>query len=427
MLKGVLLTIGLLLAATIRSQGDSSALNQLLENYNIKASVGLQLWATYSQNMQVFSQATNTYLPVDNRLNVQLRRGRFTVSGQPYPTLKFKVTAALDLVGHDLLAATEAGGNNGGSPSFRLWNAYLNWQLIKKEDLLYFTAGYFVSPIGRESNTAAVRSTSFEKAWSQNYLRRHLTDTGPGRAMGVMVGGQWHKPGGNRHLTYELAVQNPAYEAYGGNSSGNTYRPLLSGRLSLHLGDPENEVYSLSHKLNYFAKRKGLTLSLAAATQGEADRYAAKGAYGGELLWNSQVFHLDGEYFVLWQNEHSLTSSGKTGAKTGYLRICKNLALPKALVFEPVISYWFFQGALTAEEIGRAAVADFFSGADEGLDIGANLYFNPNTKLSFFYAHRNGRAGAGQASLINNNYYQQTGVGAVLRGSYFGAGWVVVF
>ncbi len=291
----IFLGLCLLAVSPTYAQRDSSLLSTVLEDYQIKTSVGLQLWATHAQNMQVFDPAAEKYLPVDNRTNVQLRRSRFTISGRPYPTLQFKVTAALDLVGHDVLAATEAGGNNGSSPTFRIWNAYMNWQLTPKKDLAHFTAGYFVSPIGRESNTAAVRSTSFEKAWSQNYLRRHLTGIGPGRAMGLMVGGQLAGASGKPFLTYEVALQNPIFEAYSGNSTGMASSPLLIGRISAHFGDPENEKYSLNHKVNYFGKRNGLTISLAAAHQGATDRFKHNSAHGVELLYNHAALHLDAE------------------------------------------------------------------------------------------------------------------------------------
>ncbi len=428
MKKGIFLSLCLLAASPLFAQRDSSLLSNLLKDYQIKTSVGLQLWATHAQNMQVYSPTVEGgYLPVDNRTNIQLRRSRFTISGQPYTTLQFKLTASLDLVGHDVLAATEAGGNNGSSPNFRIWNAYLNWQLTPPNDLAYLTAGYFVSPIGRESNTAALRSTSFEKAWSQNYLRRHLTGIGPGRAMGIMLGGQLQNSRDKTWLTYEVALQNPVFEAFNGNSTGMANSPLVSGRLSTHLGDPENQRYSLSHKVNYFGKRRGLTLSLAAAHQGETDYFDQNTAYGAEVLYNHPAFHLDGEYFFLSRTGTDGTETIATNATTGYLRLGKNFTLPRALILEPVVSYWFFHGPKSAAELVQADLLHTFTGNDAGLDVGANLYFNPNTKFSLFYAYRTGDAGAGLPQLTNNNFFQQPGVGAVKRGNYFGAGWVVIF
>lgn len=427
MLRSFLFYGCLLAASHLAAQSDSTAFSKLLSNYKLKTSVGLQFWSTYSQDMQVYDQETETFSKVDNRLNAQLRRSRFTISGQPYANLTFKITAAVDLLGHDLLAATEAGGNNGSSPKIRVWNAFTSINLLPGKDLLHLTTGYFVSPIGRESNIAALRSTSFEKAWSQNYLRRHLTGIGPGRAMGTMLGGQLSNQHGKLHLSYEAAIQNPVPQAFGGNSSGTAWSPLLVGKLSAHFGDAEQDKYGLSHKLNYFGKRQGLTLSLAGAHQGETDQFISNGAYGLEVLYNTSTgFHLDGEYFILKRSVEGTTQQTVLRSSTGYLRAGKNINLPMQLVIEPVVSYWFFQGATTEVDIRTANQQGYFAGQDEGVDIGANLYFNPNLKLSLFYAHRAGNSGEGNPSEINNNFYWQPGVGRVQRGSYFGTGLVVI-
>lgn len=424
MLRTIFLISCILAAGQLSAQSDSTAFSKLLAAYKIKTSIGLQFWATYAQDMQVYNPGTKAYSAADNRLNTQLRRSRFSISGNPYQGLSFKLTAALDLVGHDVLAATESGGNNGSSPGFRIWNAYLNINLQPKKDLLLLTIGYFVPPIGRESNTSALRSTSFEKAWSQNYLRRQLTGTGPGRATGLMLGGQLHNQAKNLHFTYEAAIQNPVSQAFGGNSTGLNWSPLMSGRVSIHLGDAEHETYRLDHKVNYFGARKGLTLSLVGAYQRATDQFIRNGAYGMETLFNGPGFHLDGEFLLL---NRSFTTSEISRAKTGYVRIGKNIQLPKQRILEPVVNYWFFQGPTTLADLTTANNYGYFTGEDYGLDLGVNLYLNPNFKWSLFYALRAGSSGEGNAWETNNNYYQQAGVGAVERGNYLGMGLVVSF
>ncbi|MBC6992926.1 hypothetical protein QWY85_03515 [Neolewinella lacunae] len=405
------------------AQGDTSALGRLLKTYQIKASIGLQFWGTYTRGMQVYDATTNAYAAVDDRLNTQLRRSRFTLRGQPYPTLGFQLTAAGDLVGHDVLSATEGGGNNGNTPKLALWNALVNWQLTPRREHLFLTAGYFLNPVGRESNTPAVRSTSFEKAWSQNYLRRHLMGFGGGRAMGLMLGGQVSDAAAKHHLSYQLAMQNPVFAAYAGNSTGASASPLLSGKVALHFGDPESKSYRLGHQVNYFGKRKGLTLALAAAHQSKTDAFSENAAYGLELLYNHPAFHVDGDYFLLTRHG----DAGNTEAATGYLRIGKNINLPRQRVLEPVASYWIFRGPTSAEDIAVATSNGSLAGDDSGLDLGANLYFNPNLKLSLFYALRSGNAGEGNPATLANNYFQQSGAGAIQRGDYVGTGLVAIF
>lgn len=409
------------------AQDEPSTLNRVLEDYQIKGSVGLQLWGTYGYGMNVIGE-DGLATPADARFNGQLRRSRFSLKGQPYSTLSFKVTAALDLVGHDVLSGTEAAGNNGSSPAFRVWNVIVQWQRKAEDDRLYLIGGYFVSPIGRESNVAALASTSFEKAWSQNYLRRHLVGIGPGRAMGLMVAGQLHGEGEQRHLTYELALQNPLFTGLAGNSSGLAYSPLLTGRLAFQLGDPEQKTYSPGKKVNYFGKRKGITLGLAAAGQGTTDLFESNTAYGVDWLANTGKWHLDGEFYRLERSGRAGDGSElNTDGYTGYLRLGHNVDLPRALTLEPVVSYWFYRGASDLTGIESANELSTFSGADSGLDVGANLYFNPKTKLSLFFALRRGNAGDGVPTTVNNNYFRQPGVGVVERASYFGMGWVGTF
>ncbi len=412
----------LLIAGNVRAQPAPSALSKVLEEYAIKGSVGLQLWSTYGYGMKVVGE-DGTATAADARLNAQLRRSRFSLTGKPYATVSFKVTAALDLVGHDVLSGTEAGGNNGGSPAFRIWNAYVQWQRKAADDRLYLLGGYFVSPIGRESTVAALSSTSFEKAWSQNYLRRHLTGVGPGRSMGLMLGGQLHAETGKRHLTYELALQNPVFTGISGNSTGIAYSPLVTGRLAVQFGDPEWATYQPGKKVNYFGARRGLTLGLAAARQGNTDLFDRNTAWGVDGLLNASNWQLDGEFFRLYRSANGEENRGYTG----YLRVGRNLDLPRALILEPVVSYWFYRGGTGLGEIETANRLSAFSGSDSGLDIGANLYFNPKTKISLFYALRRGSAGTGTPALVNNNYFRQPGVGVVERGSYVGLGWVSTF
>ncbi|PPK88349.1 hypothetical protein CLV84_1315 [Neolewinella xylanilytica] len=408
-------------------QSDSSRITRLLADYRIKPSIGLQFWSTYSMNMQVYDAETGTYRRVDDRVNVQLRRSRFGLSGQPYERLKFNIVTALDLLGHDVLAATQAGSLNGNAPIFRIWNAWLQWQLTRESDRLYLVTGYFLPLIGRESITPALRSTSFEKAWSQFYLRRQLTGAGSGRALGLMLAGQYHDPGGNFHLTYEAALQNPTFTAYDGNSVGERYRPLLSSRVSFQFGDAEAASYSVTRRVNYFGDRTGLTVSLTAARQGETDLFSSNEAYGWEWVGNHGQWQVDGEYLWLRRRLETEPVTQRWAARTGYLRISRNWPLPAERTLQPTVSYWWFRGPTTREAVTTAQQLELYTGSDSGLDVGFNLYLNPDTKFSLFYAHRSGSAGAGDPVVTNNTFFQQAGAGSVRRGSYLGLGSVVIW
>lgn len=420
-----LLSLLSLVAPAAQEESTNNIFGQKLPDFKVKVSTAFQQWTTYSLGAQMLDSETGQYEAVDDRFNIMLRRSRIGFSGQPYSKLDFKLTASLDLVGRDILAATEAGSNNGGSPQFRLWNALVHWQpLLGKSDGLHMIMGYFVSPIGRESMTAAMRSSSFEKAWSQNYLRRHLTGIPPGRSMGFMLGGQFGEKGGGFHYGYELAVQNPVFGAFGGNSTGANASLLYVGRGVLHFGDPENNTYKYAYKTNHFGKRRGLTLGFSGAAQSASDLFSSNTAWGGD--WNLSLTHItfDGELLAIGRKG---SDGSHTQGLTGYSRFGYNIYLPSKMVLEPLISYWYFRGPMLAEEQQVAQKLQSFTGQDNGLDIGLNLYFSPDFKLSLFYASRFAEAGALGPENATNNFFEQPGVGDILRGDYIGLGWVGVF
>lgn len=379
--------------------------------------------------MQRYNAETGRYEAVDDRLNTQLRRTRISISGQPYENISFNLTGALDLVGRDLLSATEAGANNGASPTFRVWNAFVQWRLIPGKEYLYLTTGYMLPQIGRESIASALRVSSMEKSWSQNYLRTHLTGIGPGRAMGLNLGGLIPSRRPGLQFGYELGIFNPLFESLSGNSTGAHFSPLVVARAIVDIGDPESAQYSLSHKVNYFGKRKGLTLAIALAEQGRTDLFHNNRAAGAEVLLNYGPLNLDAEFYQLERSMEATENAASftTRGETGYLRISYNIALPARLTLEPTAMYWFFSGPMTADEQAKALAVHSFAGQDESLDVGANLYFNPDLKISLHYTFRWGDAGAGGPGVDFNNYFRQAGLGAIRRGNWLGVGLIGIF
>lgn len=402
-----------------------------LEKYKIKPSLGIQLWSSYTFDQKVYNEETQAYETVDNRLNFQLRRARIGIKGQPYENLSFNLTAAMDLVGRDLLSGTEAGVNNGASPGFRLWNAYVQWRAVPKSEALNLVFGYMAPQIGRESITSAMRSNSMEKSWSQNYLRRHLTGIGPGRAMGINTGGLFSQKNAMLHWRYDLGIFTPQFESYDGNSVGDHFSPLIVGRWVMEIGDPEAKKYSQGHKINYFGKRNGLSLAVTGATQGQTDLFESNQAMGADFLFNWGHVNLDGEWTMLTrQGVFTVDESRqkeKVAAQTGYVRVGYNINLSNGWVIEPVGMWMFFKGEKDAEGQSYAAQLKSMSGEDQKLNVGVNLYLNPDLKLSLFYTHRNGDAGAAGSGSTVNNFFNQGGVGPIERGDWLGFGVVGVF
>jgi Phosphate-selective porin O and P len=410
-----------------------------IKEYDIQPIIGLQLWSTYTMGMEVYNPDTGKYEAVDNRINTQLRRARLGVEGQPYKNLYFNITTAIDLVGKDVWSATQGTGNNGGAPSIGLLNAFVQWKVLHQNDVLHLTAGYLLPQIGRESITPALRSTSMEKAWSQNYLRRQLTGTGQGRAAGLNVGGLLYNADQKVSWSYDLGLFNPIYEANSGNSTppgvgqaaGKKFSPLLVGRAVLHIGDPEFEKYGFRHKINYMGKRKGLSLALAGAYQGENVMFKKQVMIGTDLLFNWGPLNLDGEWtFLSRSSEQSSDAAFKdfeVHSNTGYLRLSYNLTLPNERMLEPVVMLTQFNGAMDSTAQAQAAAVNAFSGKDYTYDVGLNYYLNPDFKLSLHYTFHKADSGDAQDGATFNNYFYQGGLGAIHRGDWLGLGVGMIF
>ncbi|HMQ47791.1 MAG TPA: porin [Saprospiraceae bacterium] len=431
MQKGHLTFLFFLVAIpALMAQQPSNRLGKKLDEYKIKMEIGLQLWGSYTLGQKVYDSKDSLYHPVDDRLNFQIRRTRIGFKGQPYPNLQFNLTAALDLVGRDLLSGTEAGVNNGASPQFRLWNAYVQWRLTPENEKLNLIIGYLPPQIGRESITAALRSTSMEKAWSQNYLRRHLTGIAPGRAPGLHLGGLFWNKATKTGWRYDVGVFSPVYESYNGNSTGKQYAPLLVGRLLFAAGMPESDKYSVSHKINYFGKRQGLSIALAGATQGATDLFHSSQTLGADVLLHFGQWTLDGDWTYLWRSGLASNDQQNTflvSAQTGYIRLGYNFDLPKDYVLEPVAMYVAYEGEMEKTAQDEAQQVGMPAGEEYIFDLGFNFYFNPDLRLSLHYTWRNADAGESGPGATVNNYFFQGGVGAIQRGDWVGLGLIGFF
>jgi len=425
-MRKYLLLVGFVLILPLVSFGQNvkqPSLTNKLEHWNLDPVLAFQIWNTYTMGAQIYNENLGQYQKVDNRFNTQLRRSRLGIKGQPYQQIKFNFTAALDLVGKDLLSGTEGGGNNGASPRFRTWNAYLQWKLLPKQDYFHLTIGYLPPQIGRESITPAFRVSSMEKSWSQNYLRRHLVGTGPGRAVGVNIGGRIDELWNHISFQYDVGIFSPQFQAYSGNSQGQQASPLLVGRYSIDIGAPESKSYTTSHKSNYFGQRNGLSLAVAGAMQNSTDLFQNNYALGADFLFNLGQFNLDGEWTQLWRTAYS---DQRVTANTGYLRATYNIRIKNKYWFEPHIMWVQFSGATETEELETANLVKSLAGKDTSFNIGANFYFNPDLKLSLSYTNRQADAGTIENGATVNNYFFQSSVGAIKRGDWLGLGLVFI-
>ncbi len=398
-----------------------------LEKVAFKPILQLQFWGSFSHDHRVLNDSTGEYEPVEDRLNVMIRRARLGFQIKPYAGLTFRFISSFDFIGRDLNAAHTGGTNTSARPNFDIWEARLQWQVFPEKELLYLNAGWIRPNFSRESLTSPWKVSSMEKAWSMNYTRRHLVGLGPGAAPGINVGGL---AGSSEHtfwLGYNASVFVPQYISLLGNSNGINFSPLFVGRAILHFGQPESTTYQLGSNLNAFSQRKGLSVGIGGAWQGKTDLFTSN--YGAELdfLFNWGPFNLDGDFNFLWrQGEQPENGSAyriwTTNFQTGHIRSSVNLTVGKFFL-EPVFMFVFLNGPL--EEQAQEDALEVLSryGIHHQYDIGLNWYLNRNKlKLVLHYLINTGNAGETDTDAIGNNYLFQANVGPIQRGNWLGLG-----
>lgn len=384
----------------------------------IKPTLAMQLWGTYTDGQQVYNQDNQQFESVDNRLNFSLHRSRAGIKGSYGDRWVYDFTASLDFVGQDVLSGNVGAFNNTASPKFRIWNALVQHKLSAKSESLYWTIGYFSPLMSRESITSPFKVGSFEKAWSQNYIRRHVTGTGPGRILGNNIGGFFKGDNDKLAFDYNLGLWNPRLIAFNGNSAGRKFSPLLTYRLAIHIGDAEYKKYSRGLSFNHKGQRNGVTLAISGSQQGESDLWDNNTAFGADILANFGPLNLSGEWMQLKRENGNLSSKAATGfIKAGYY-----LPLDNGKELEPVLAYVFLDGPTGAREQADAASLGAFTGTDNYFEITLNYYLSNKVRLSLAYTIRTGEEGAIAPTAVNNNYFQQGSVGTIQRGNYLGFG-----
>lgn len=334
-----------------------------------------------------------------------------------------------DLAGRDLLSSS-IGGTNPAQPNFGVWDGFFQYQLTKGSQAAWLTGGWFRPQMQRESITSGWSVNSFEKSMSQNYVRRHLVGTGPGRAAGLNIGGlfQGEKVG----LNYNLGVFNPLTTSPLGQTVGREFAPLIAGRAVLYLGDPELTKYKIGYETNFYNKRKGVSLDFNASYQGQTDLFEESLAFGPGMLLNWGPLNLDGEWIFMTRSSTRTTSDGASRAfdytsNTGHVRVGYNITVGKYML-EPVFMVMQFNGGETAEEQADASAVGAFSGSEQTYDAGVNLYLDRrNLKLMLHYTWRDGDPGAAGDGARVNQFFSQSGIGAIRRGNWLGLGLHAIF
>lgn len=406
-------------------QTQKSESESWFKKLNIQPSLAVQVWGTYTTNQYLFDEAKGNYVKVDDRFNMMIRRTRFGFKAAPSENFQFVAIGAFDFIGRDVMTGPVGGTNNGNLPSFGLWHAFFQWRIKKDNEAFNLIGGYFVPQIGRESMTGAFNVPSFEKSWDQNYLRTHLTGHGSGRVAGLNFGGLWLNSNKKFGIQYHLGIHNPNYVNFGGNSSGVRSSSMIVARTVLYIGDPEQEQYKISYKLNYFGKRKGLSIGFSGAYQGATDIFTQNTAAEVDILFNWGPLNVDGSWiFMQRKGELDLGNTIEYSTNAGHIRATYNIPVVNGrYVLEPAFMLMQYNGGTSSEALFKADLLKTRAGLDYTYDAGFNLHLvKDRLSLFFHYTWYYGSDGAAEPGNTVNIFYTQNSVGAIQRGNWLGLG-----
>ena len=398
------------------------------EGAKIEPFAMVQLWSNYTFGQEVYNESSGVYEAVEDRWNVLLRRARLGFRAEPYPNLKFDLVGAYDLIGRDLLSGIDGGTNNGSLPKFGIWDAFFQWRINPESEAFHLVGGYFRPQFGRESITSGWSVNSMEKAMSQNYIRNHLAGTGPGRALGLNLGGFIQKETSTVAVNYNIGIFNPVTLALNGNSVGSEFAPLLVARGVLNFGDPEMTSYKIGYDINYYGRRRGLSLGAAGAWQGRTNLFEASYATEIDALLNWGPLNLDGEWILMWREGKSKDQSFTSQDQTGHIRLGYKLIVNARYFLEPTFMLMAFNGAMGASEQEQASLVGAAAGEERTYDLGVNWYLDKKRlKMMLHYTWRQGDPGSASDGTAVNSFFSQSGLGPIRRGNWLGLGLNAIF
>lgn len=391
------------------------------DDWTVKPILAVQGWGTYTMGHEDYDPDTDAYLPTDDRLNFMIRRLRFGSTAQIGDRLFIKFLGAADFVGTDQRAGTVGGVNNGGFPNAQIWDIFAQYKISRTSEALYVIGGYLRPPIGRESMSGALGVSSFEKSWTQWYVRQHLVGTGPGGTGGVYLGGL--VPLAEKvHLDYRGGVFNAQNS---GISAGRETSSLLVGRVNFMFGDAESTTWTYGlPAANSFGRRNTFAVALNVATEGGTQSAPAGiGLLGVDAVANYGMFHVEGEYHRMMrgaENDDRYNSS-TYAIRAGYNFVMSTNDPDRPRYLEPTAMVYGFVGTTDAVEYPTVVATSFFGGTETVYDIGVNYHVDPGKiRLGLHYVGRTGDIGDLPADGRLSWHNMQNGIGGIRRGDYVG-------
>ena len=364
-----LLLVSLSSPATVKSQETKSKAFTLGEFQKDKAFtpiVAVESWLTYSMGEE------KSGVEYANRADVSFRRVRFGAKGSPYSWLSYEIELNLDRLGEDTYASTK-----GSYSGLDIWKAFVTAKLTR-DDLIHLHLGYYWAAISLDYITSPWSVSSFDKTRADWYLRNFMTGKGNGIESGFGFGGLKNFDGFG--INYQIGAFEP--EAFSGPEHAN---PLVTGRVMLSFGDPEQKTYKIRHGGNHWNARNGVTLGLGGATIGKVDNGAGtafnkSNAYGADISATTGGLKVEGEYYKM---KREATGYDNFKGTEWFVRCGYNIAVNGTFV-EPTFTYEKYEGE------GEKTLYKYI-GDDKTFDIGVNWYLDKDKlKLGAHYVNQKG-------------------------------------
>ncbi|MBL6970252.1 MAG: hypothetical protein ISR68_02510 [Campylobacterales bacterium] len=292
----------------------------------------------------------------ENTSDLYIRRGRIGVKGKVNADTKYKVWFAYDNLGkgsNNILMGTPHDNTN-ANKDFYIWDAYFEHAFDKEYANVSF--GYFRPQVGKESITSGFTINSYEKGLSNFYYRKHIVGRGPGREVGINLGGLTM----DKKLNYNFGIFNPNNTAITGADTKDgvdTSRTLAvtegswmyAARVAYSFGDAEMKKYKMGYTTNYFGKRNGTTIGLNYTYQDESQGvhtdddgntktvgFKSNSSKSIDMLSNYGNLNISAERD--WLERETL--DGTTGeAIIDTLRVGYNIKLANGKIVEPAVLY----------------------------------------------------------------------------------------
>lgn len=335
---------------------------------------GIQLTGIFTHGTRADLSNSGRLDPVDDRFDLGLRRARLTLSGRILAGLDFRVIFFYDNVGRDRFTGTRGTPSEG---SLGIWDAFWTWHA--RPERLHIIIGYFRPQLGREHITSGFQTnSSMDKLPTQNYQRIHAIGRSNGRETGINAGGLYSR--GKWCLNYNAGFFDASHEKLAGQPyGGRRWSPLLAGRLALSIGDPEMKSYSIDYQVNYFGRRRGLTVAAFSSHQGHTDAFQRNSTMGLDLLANYGPLNLDAECSRLARRrlDGAAYADHTWHARAGY-----NIRAASSWL-EPVFAVAHFTGS---------SLSPWKDGRDEWVDAGLNWYLRETrVKFNLHFTRQSGR------------------------------------